>query len=95
MLTLRWGLYLAAITCALVIVQTGRWNGVALLLVLFLAALALTFEMVRDFLRALVELVWVADDPDPQPSRLDNLDGKPCPCPVDHTDACDGERASW
>lgn len=79
---LRTLLMVAAVACAVVVVVTGVANGVALLGLLCLAGAAFTFAETR---RTFDPSAWVADDPDPHLSRLDQLD-RGC-CFVDHAES--------
>jgi len=79
---LRWGMILASGVSIGVVIWTRVVNGVALLALIFAAVAVLTFPKVSAGLARMV----VGDDPHPEPSRLDLLDGRGC-CLVDHTDA--------
>lgn len=46
-ITLRWALFFAMVSCGVAVAVTGRWNGVALLQVVFLLAFFATYRNFR------------------------------------------------
>ncbi|HWU28930.1 MAG TPA: hypothetical protein VN041_07530 [Microbacterium sp.] len=71
MVTLRWALLAGMVACGVAVAVTGRWNGVALLQIVFLLAYFATYQNVR----AAVARFIGGMDPAPSLSRLDELDG--------------------
>lgn len=47
MITLRWALFAAMVACGVAVAITGRWNGVALLQIVFLLAYFATYPNFR------------------------------------------------
>lgn len=47
MTALRWALFAGMVACGVAVAVTGRWNGVALLQVLFLLAFFATYQNFR------------------------------------------------
>lgn len=47
MIALRFALFAAMVACGIAVALTGRWNGVALLQVLFLLGFFATYQNIR------------------------------------------------
>lgn len=47
MITLRWALFAGMVSCGVAVAVTGRWNGVALLQILFLLGFFATYPNFR------------------------------------------------
>ena len=75
MIALRFALLAAMVACGVAVAVTGRWNGVAILQVLFLLAFFATYRNLRAPVLRALSAGEMPEDPHPQLSRLDELDG--------------------